>query len=1058
MRPAGRQIVISCGLILGILVSGESDIQGADESAANAVTIRLKAGPTAREILDATGVQGGLVVHLGCGDGKLTAQLAEGESFLVHGLDTDPKAVRTARAHIRSTGRYGRASAEVISGDRLPYAANLVRLIVVSEAGAVPMSEILRVLCPEGVACVRSGKGWTQTRKPRPEEMDDWTHYLYDASNNAVSKDRMVGPPGGLQWVAAPKFSRSHEQLASLSAAVVAGGRIFSIEDRGPIESVAFPPKWILVARDAFNGITLWKREMGTWQWHLHLFRAGPAHLSRRLVAVGDRVYVTLGLGRPLEVLDAATGKTLKTFESTKGADEIVHTGKLLLVYVGHAGQKRDARKRKGGGASTGVARRLMAINPVSGKTVWEKKVSGLCSTTLGAANGMAFYQEGASVVAASLEDGKELWRSEPLSKHRKQPPVVVAYGDMILWADGVDPRELRKRGPGMLAGLDAATGKTIWKSTSELNCVAPPDILVSDGLVWTGKLLLAKQPGITEGLDPKTGKVARSRKPDSATFDVGMPHHRCYRNKGAGKWLILGRAGAEFLDVKTGKIYPNHWVRGTCQYGILPANGMLYAPPHSCACYLTAKINGFNALVPKRRTAQDKPKPPALKRGPAYGKTRDAKTGDGDSNWPTYRHDALRSGRTSSRVPVNLKQLWKANVGRKLTAMTIAGGKCFVADGDAHTIHAIDAVTGRSAWTFTASGRIDSPPTIASGLAVFGCRDGYVYCLRAADGRLVWRFRAAPEDRRIVAYGQLESLWPVNGSVLVQDGYVAFAAGRSSFLDGGIRLCKVELKTGKLLAEATVYTPDASIPKKKPTMFNMEGTHSGILLSDGETVFMQHLSFSSDLKPMPAKPHLFSPTSLLDDSWWHRTYWLYGKEFTAGWSYWFQNGNLVPAGRILAFDDKTVYGFGRNRYRNCSRGGGANWAAQEKYGIFASRKTIDKTTEKGRAAGRRKPVQKSFLWLQDAPLRARAMVLTPETVFFAGQPNFGNSSKDALASYQGQKGAKLVAVAVADGKLRSALDLPAPPVHDGMAAAGGRLYLSLKDGTVICLGSKRAD
>jgi hypothetical protein len=46
------------------------------------------------------------------------------------------------------------------------------------------------------------------------------------------------------------------------------------------------------------------------------------------------------------------------------------------------------------------------------------------------------------------------------------------------------------------------------------------------------------------------------------------------------------------------------------------------------------------------------------------------------------------------------------------------------------------------------------------------------------------------------------------------------------------------------------------------------------------------------------------------------------------------------------------------------------------------------------------------------------------------------------------------VAVAVEDGAIKSEFDLPAAPVLDGMASAGGRLYLSLKDGTVICLGN----
>ena len=47
MKMTGRQIVFSCCLILGILLSGERAAHGADESAANAVAIRLNADPPA---------------------------------------------------------------------------------------------------------------------------------------------------------------------------------------------------------------------------------------------------------------------------------------------------------------------------------------------------------------------------------------------------------------------------------------------------------------------------------------------------------------------------------------------------------------------------------------------------------------------------------------------------------------------------------------------------------------------------------------------------------------------------------------------------------------------------------------------------------------------------------------------------------------------------------------------------------------------------------------------------------------------------------------------------
>ena len=41
---------------------------------------------TGKNILKATGVKGGLVVHIGCGDGRMTASLYANERYLVHGL------------------------------------------------------------------------------------------------------------------------------------------------------------------------------------------------------------------------------------------------------------------------------------------------------------------------------------------------------------------------------------------------------------------------------------------------------------------------------------------------------------------------------------------------------------------------------------------------------------------------------------------------------------------------------------------------------------------------------------------------------------------------------------------------------------------------------------------------------------------------------------------------------------------------------------------------------------------------------------------------------------
>ena len=131
---------------------------------------------SAEAILAATGVKGGLVVHLGCARGAgpaLTAALRANRRYLVHGLDTDPKAVADARATLRARGVYGPVSVEAFDGKRLPYTDNLVNLVVAEDLGNVPAGEVMRVLAPGGVAYVKADGAWTKTVKPRPDDIDD---------------------------------------------------------------------------------------------------------------------------------------------------------------------------------------------------------------------------------------------------------------------------------------------------------------------------------------------------------------------------------------------------------------------------------------------------------------------------------------------------------------------------------------------------------------------------------------------------------------------------------------------------------------------------------------------------------------------------------------------------------------------------------------------------------------------------------------------------------------------------------------------------------------------
>ena len=83
-------------------------------------------------------------------------------------------------------------------------------------------------------------------------------------------------------------------------------------------------------------------------------------------------------------------------------------------------------------------------------------------------------------------------------------------------------------------------------------------------------------------------------------------------------------------------------------------------------------------------------------------------------------------------------------------------------------------------------------------------------------------------------------------------------------------------------------------------------------------------------------------------------------------------------------------------------------------------------------------------------PLRVRAMVAAGDYLICAGLPDVVDP-EDPTASLEGRKGAKLQVFSKAEGHLLSSLDLPAPPLFDGLSAAHGRLYLVTSDGRLLC-------
>ncbi|MEA3224833.1 MAG: PQQ-binding-like beta-propeller repeat protein, partial [Planctomycetota bacterium] len=805
----------------------------------------------ASQILRDTGVKGGLIVHLGCGDGKLTAALRASDSYMVHGLDGDAENVGRARKQVRKLGSYGNVSIDHFKGGHLPYIDNLVNLLISENLADVSMDEVMRVLAPEGVAYIKTGGRWIKTVKPRPREMDEWTHFLYDATGNAVANDSLVGPPRHVQWIGSPKWSRHHDHMPSLNALVSAGGLVFYVIDEGAKASILLPPKWALVARDAFNGVVLWKRSLKDWHPHLWPMKSGPTQPARRLIALEDRVYVTLGRQAPLSVLDAATGEIVRTCDGTHATEDVIASDGTLLVLVNDAPVKlgeylpkhpdpRDERDRVALEWPWDEKERwIAAIKADTGDVLWRKKQK-VVPLTLAADGKRVVLYDGERIVGLDKANGEQLWRSVPIEKASPIPasfaPTLVLYEDVVLLSTGLQ----------QLTAVSARSGETLWTDGySPMGHHCSEDVLVVNDLVWTGATAGGRDSGIYTGRDLLTGEVKSEFPPDVTTYWF---HQRCYRSKATGRYILPSRTGIEFVDVTSKHWTTHHWVRGGCAYGMMPCNGLIYAPPHSCACYMEAMLHGFSALAPKRKSMVNIKVVDRLQKGPAFGQIVNRKSKiENPADWSTYRHDPARSSCTKNVVPVALKHTWQKDMGGRLSAVVIAENKLFVASVDTHTVYALDANSGKMLWSFTAGGRVDSPPTIYRGRVLFGSADGHIYCVRAADGVLIWRFRAAPDDLRLLAFEQIESVWPVHGSVLVQDGVVHCVAGRSMFVDGGMRLLRLDAKTGRKLSETVLDDRDPESGQNLQARvrgLNMPVALPDILSSDGQNLYMRSQAF----------------------------------------------------------------------------------------------------------------------------------------------------------------------------------------------------------------------
>jgi hypothetical protein len=493
--------------------------------------------------------------------------------------------------------------------------------------------------------------------------------------------------------------------------------------------------------------------------------------------------------------------------------------------------------------------------------------------------------------------------------------------------------------------------------------------------------------------------------------------------------------------------------------------------------------LNGMNVLSAEPGlTESDQPITVAetneLKRGPAFPEIQAVETRPAASpeDWPAYRHNNARTGSTGSKVPATLVKRWETKIGGRASAPVIAAGRVFAADVDGHSVCAMKEVDGKTLWRFFADGRIDSPPTYYQGLLLFGSRDGSAYCLRAEDGTLVWRFSPV-ERRQICAYGQPESAWPICGSILIRDGLAYFAAGRNSFIDGGIFLYAVEPFSGKVVHQRHMYGPygENGFPVENREVvkgMSIEGFKGDIFLADDQLLYLRHQAFEPDLSPVALQdvqqPHLIPSHGFLEAIPQHRSFWtidtmlhydiptglggIHGDILVIDDSRFYEVRGYPP-GRTVAFDPRvrgyTLYAGTYGKAAKATANQASN-PPKKTVNPAASRQAKARKT-RARNRGPSNVAPSRMLWTSYIPLTGKAMALADDVLFVAGTP-IEFPENDLAKAYEGRMGGVLWAASASTGDRLAEYSLDAAPAWDSLAAANGSLFISLADGRVLCM------
>jgi outer membrane protein assembly factor BamB len=107
------------------------------------------------------------------------------------------------------------------------------------------------------------------------------------------------------------------------------------------------------------------------------------------------------------------------------------------------------------------------------------------------------------------------------------------------------------------------------------------------------------------------------------------------------------------------------------------------------------------------------------------------------------FRGNPAHTGtmRAQSAVAIDAVK-FSFSTGGPIRGGAVSDGKTVFFGSEDHAVYALRADTGTQRWRTMTDGAVTSTPAVADGRVYATSRDGQLYCLDAADGRVLWRLQ----------------------------------------------------------------------------------------------------------------------------------------------------------------------------------------------------------------------------------------------------------------------------------------------------------------------------